>query len=172
MTFSFVCILSNSIKQFELYQVYLVCQALTSTKRNLNIMGLSTEDDSGPKSSFPLGWHEKRITKLEGAFSDILGTLLPTVARLEEKVNGMHESLDQLKQDTVCYKEELAAVRDEIHNETTGNITRDITIGNIKEKVETRRLERSKLYWAIGKGAGMIIISVTTALLLFHFHLR
>jgi len=135
-------------------------------------MSFPNEDDSGPKTSGSIGWHERRIVKLEDAFLDISNKLLPSIARLEEKVNGMHESLSQLKLDMSGCKDELAVVKDEMHEEVTGNVMRDAALGCIQKTVETRKEQRAKLYWAIGKAAATVVVSVATAVVLVHFKLK
>jgi hypothetical protein len=137
-------------------------------------MGIAnnSDEDSGPKSTSAYGWHERRIGKLEESFLAISTTLLPTVARLEEKIDGMHQSLDHFKGDLSYFQEQLASVKEKANEETTGNVVRDLTLKEVRRDVLTKKEKNSQLIWGALKVAGAIIASVTGTVLVFWMKLR
>ena len=130
------------------------------------------QDDTGPKSTSAYGWHERRIGKLEASFLAISTTLLPTVARLEEKIDGMHQSLDHFKGDLSYFQEQLASVKENVNNETTGNVVRDIALKEVRQDVLTKTQKRDQLIWGVLKVAGAIIASVTGTVLVFWLKIK
>jgi hypothetical protein len=137
-------------------------------------MGIAnnSDEDSGPKSTSAYGWHERRIGKLEESFLAISTTLLPTVARLEEKIDGMHQSLDHYKGDLSYFQEQLASVKDNVNSETTGNVVRDIALKEVRQDVLTKKEKREQLIWGVLKVAGAVVASVTGTILIFYLKLK
>jgi hypothetical protein len=132
----------------------------------------SQEDESGPKAVTAYGWHERRIGKLEEAFLGISTTLLPTVARLEEKIDGMHQSLSHFKADLGNFQTEVSSIKERMSDETTGNVVRDLALKEVRDDVMTKKEKRSQLWWGALKVAGAIIASVTGTILVFWLKIK
>lgn len=130
------------------------------------------DSDSGPKSTSAFGWHERRIGKLEEAFLGISTSLLPSVARLEEKIDGMHRALGEVRQDLGRFNLELDCVKDRMNDETTGNVVRDIQMKEVQTSVLTRKERHRRFLYEALKVGGAIIASVTGTFLVIWLKLK
>jgi hypothetical protein len=145
-------------------------------KPNLNYMASaqSIEDNEIPslRPVFTCAWHEKRIAKLEDAFLGVSTTLLPTVSRLEEKTDGLHRFIREVKEDIGGFRSELTSLNDKINTLATGNITRDIIIKDIQATFLSRKERHWQIIWGACKMIGAIIATVTGTLLIVWFKLK